>query len=521
MLIAVLLPVLAAPPAYAKTHIVSASIFKNDYALVTRRIDVPASGAVLLDVLPRSTLATLWFESSGGLQMRSITASDVIVERSSPIGDTLALLQANVGKKVTLTFSGNRPSVTGKVISVSTKITLLDEGGATGAYGTDNIVSMKVLEVAKTTSTAQFKKRVLRIVVTGNRGGGLYFSDLEPGLNWAPAYSLNITDRSKLKFTSRATIIDDLDPLENIEAKLVTGFPSALYSGESDPLVTIFGNYIPTQQPNVTKSVSGGQGYVPKGIDRVTYDPNDNSLIVRGTDEAIGAVGAPNPTGKAEGDLFFYRQLGVSLQPGERGYFILKEGEIDYIETYKWTGQDSIQGNTIRYNGPIGSAVDTSEVIHSLRFTNDTGQPLTTGPASIYRDHQLLGQGLLSYTSKGSVAEVKINDALDVHVEARDEETARDRVRRRLTVNTTADLITVKTTIEVQNFKDEAITLTARHPFTGEVSEAEAGKVTYDRTSAFALNRSGSIEWELNLPPGATKTVTFTLKAYVVTGSGT
>ena len=140
MLIAVLLPVLAAPPAYAKTHIVSASIFKNDYALVTRRIDVPASGAVLLDVLPRSTLATLWFESSGGLQMRSITASDVIVERSSPIGDTLALLQANVGKKVTLTFSGNRPSVTGKIISVSTKITLLDEGGATGAYGTDNIV---------------------------------------------------------------------------------------------------------------------------------------------------------------------------------------------------------------------------------------------------------------------------------------------------------------------------------------------------------------------------------------------
>ena len=517
MLIAALLSVLAAPQAFAKTHIVSASIFKNNYALVTRRIDVPASGTVLLDVLPHSTLATLWFESTSGLKMQSITASDVIVERSDPIGDALELLQANVGKRVTLEFSGQKPGVTGKVISVSPKIVLLDEGGATGAYQTQDIVRTKILDTAKTSTRVQLKKRVLRIVISGNRSGGLYFSDLEPGLNWAPAYALNITDRLKLKFTAKATIIDDLDPLEKIEANLVTGFPSALYSGELDPLVTF--PIIATQSQSYAKTnLSGGLGYLPQGINRITYDPTDNSLVVAGSD---GTVGAPNPTGRAEGDLFFYRQLDVSLQPGERGYFVLNQGEIDYTETYKWTGQDSIQGNTIRYTGPIGSAVDKSDVIHSLRFTNSTGQPLTSGPASIYRDQQLLGQGLLGYTPKGGVAEVKINNALDVHVEARDEETARDRDAKHLTVNTTADLITVKTTIEVQNFKDEAITLTARHPFTGEVIDGQGGTVTYDRTSAFALNRSGTIEWELNLPAGATKTVTFTLKAYVVTGSGT
>ena len=34
-------------------------------------------------------------------------------------------------------------------------------------------------------------------------------------------------------------------------------------------------------------NLTGGQGYVPQGIDRVTYDPTDNSLVVEGTDEAI------------------------------------------------------------------------------------------------------------------------------------------------------------------------------------------------------------------------------------------
>jgi general secretion pathway protein D len=34
-------------------------------------------------------------------------------------------------------------------------------------------------------------------------------------------------------------------------------------------------------------NLQGGQGFVPDGIDRITYDPTDNSLIVMGTDSAI------------------------------------------------------------------------------------------------------------------------------------------------------------------------------------------------------------------------------------------
>lgn len=34
-------------------------------------------------------------------------------------------------------------------------------------------------------------------------------------------------------------------------------------------------------------NLQGGQGFVPEGIDQITYDPTDNSLIVKGTDSAI------------------------------------------------------------------------------------------------------------------------------------------------------------------------------------------------------------------------------------------
>ncbi len=237
MLLAAMLPVLATPPAYAKTSIVSASIFKNNYALVTHRIDVPSSGVVWLDALPRSARATLWFESDGGLQMKSITATDVESDQAFSLGDNASLLLANIGKRVKLVFSDKTPSATGKVISVSEKTTVLNEAGSTGVYSTEHISSFKVLDAAKTTGVSRMRRRVLRIVVGGDREGSLYYTDLEPGLDWAPAYALDITDRSKLKFTSKATIIDELGPLSGIEDKLVTGFPSNLNVGELEPLV--------------------------------------------------------------------------------------------------------------------------------------------------------------------------------------------------------------------------------------------------------------------------------------------
>ncbi|MEX2243641.1 MAG: secretin N-terminal domain-containing protein [Fimbriimonadaceae bacterium] len=40
-------------------------------------------------------------------------------------------------------------------------------------------------------------------------------------------------------------------------------------------------------QAGSTQGLTGGSGFVPQGITSVAYDPTDNSLIVRGTDEAI------------------------------------------------------------------------------------------------------------------------------------------------------------------------------------------------------------------------------------------
>jgi general secretion pathway protein D len=41
------------------------------------------------------------------------------------------------------------------------------------------------------------------------------------------------------------------------------------------------------QQGGSVTQLQGGQGFVPEGITRVVFDPNDNSFIVQGTEEAI------------------------------------------------------------------------------------------------------------------------------------------------------------------------------------------------------------------------------------------
>jgi general secretion pathway protein D len=43
----------------------------------------------------------------------------------------------------------------------------------------------------------------------------------------------------------------------------------------------------PGQQGGGNVNLQGGQGFVPEGIDEITYDPTDNSFIVKGTDSAI------------------------------------------------------------------------------------------------------------------------------------------------------------------------------------------------------------------------------------------
>ena len=103
-----------------------------------------------------------------------------------------------------------------------------------------------------------------------------------------------------------------------------------------------------------------GQGLVPDTIDHISYDPTDNSLVLRGVDGQ-----AVNAAGEQLEDLFFYDLEKVSLKRGSRSYQYLYQFETPYKRTYSWDGQKG------------------SSIFNKIKFKNQTGKPISTAAASM------------------------------------------------------------------------------------------------------------------------------------------
>ena len=79
---------------------------------------------------------------------------------------------------------------------------------------------------------------VMKMRITAGRGAKLSIVSLERGLTWFPGYSLDISDSKKLRLVSKATILNDLADLPNIQVRLITGFPNVPFVGWWDPLTS-------------------------------------------------------------------------------------------------------------------------------------------------------------------------------------------------------------------------------------------------------------------------------------------
>ena len=66
------------------------------------------------------------------------------------------------------------------------------------------------------------------------------------------------------------------------------------------------------------------------------------------------------------------------------------------------------------------------KAIHNIRLTNTSKFPITTAPALILKDNQVLGQAMTTYTSIGGSLDLPITTAVDILVKKSDKETGRN-----------------------------------------------------------------------------------------------
>ncbi len=508
-------------PEPAKARLVGASLFKNGFAITQRVIDVPRPGTTTVLPVPQGAMGTLWFTPSEGTTLDSVVVeNETLAAGTQPAGSVEEILTLNVGRSVTLLIAEQGPParLTCKLVSVAGTIVVAETaGGNTRVIAKTAILGVEGKGLkSQSAAPRSTTRRVMRIRTLG-KPGRVAVVALERNLTWVPAYAVNLMpDGKNLTLVAKATVINDLEKLTNLDCKFVTGFPNLPYAETLDPLIAWYMG-APAPQGGFGGGFGGG-GFGNQSAGRsenrrgqVGYDPSDAAL----------AANAQAPNGEALGELFFYRRPGVSVDVGGRAAYTLFRTTTPYEAVYAWDIADPAPGQP-RFEPRIlpPNTPSPEEVWQTLRFVNNAKVPLTTGPATTFAEGEIIGQDALKYASPGQTAELRVTRSLDVSADYTEEEVGRERgfVKGR---NGNAeypifDRVTAKDTLSMVNRKRTAIKVRIRKAFTGEWIAGEGNPEV--KTTAAGLrqpNPTCSAEWIATVEPGATLKLTYTVRLLV------
>ncbi len=498
----------AAAPTPTGGRVVAASLFKNGYAVVVREIPV-TDGKATVGEVPRAALGTLWFVPAEGAQLRSVVSSVVKTKTPAPLSSLEEVLAANVGQSVQVAFATEDPALgkaqTGRIVSAEGQLLVLRTAAGTVALPKAAIRSvLSASGTLKWQKEVETTKRVVRIETQGAPTGKVLMVSLERGLLWAPSYALDASDPKRLRILCKATLVNDLTDLKQADLRLVTGFPNVPFAPFDEPLSAassdeVVAGLMRAGAPDLTRREGLLLSQNAVAADRMNLDA------------AFGS--APIAAGDQLEDLFFYRLPGVELNTGDRGLYYLLAAESDYEHLHTWDIADPMAGRP----EPERLPDEAGEVWNCLKFTNQSGLPWTTAPATVLQQGQILGQDTLRYTGRGAEALVRITKALDVRAQLREEETARERgAIRNSSGSPVFDKVTVKGTLSVKNAKADEIRLRIRKELTGEVEQAD-GNVRTTKTAKGLrdANPTARLEWNETLPAGGSLERSYTYTVLV------
>lgn len=466
-------------------RVTEVSLFQNGYAFVRREVDVTTSGEIRIDPLPQTVRGTFQFASTPGVTIQSVTVDEEAKAELATETTLDGLLALNKGRTITLILTDNR-TLEGQVVDASSSTTITFREGTRERILPRSLIREVLSEgsLAKNTERKTLV-RSLRIRYEATKPGKLMMRSLEPGAGWTPSYEATLLDDRNLRLTGRATVTNDLAEFENANTELVTGAPNIRYAGALDPLVAAI---VRTQKP-------GGSGLVGESIDFISYDPTDNSLVVRDPEPASPVPMRPmgQGLGTAE-ELFRHRLAPLTLGKGARAQLTLFEARTTYRELFTWD---------------VELSDDPQAFWRTIRFPNNSGRPLAAGAASAYRDEQLLGQDQLPATPVDAEAELRLTRAAEVRGEALEVETGRkqepaDPYRPR------TFRVTIQGYLRITNAKNKAVPVRIRRAFAGTMTEKDGAA---ERRSALSLRQRDpltELTWTLDIPAGQTKTLKYT-----------
>jgi len=435
------------------------TVFKDGHAFVLHAGKLPtdAQGDVQMDHLPMPVLGTFWpYCDEPGAKLSAVTASVRRVLTPRTALSIPELIEANPGAKVTVTEITGTPypaTIVGvptrsseeaeetsppnadPVLPVKGQVVLLRTASGTAAVPIARIQSIEFHGDPKAKLASEEFRNLLTLRLDWQGAhkpqasvGMMY---LQKGLRWIPGYRVTIDGKGTARITLQATLINELTDLKDVTAHLVIGVPSFDFRDTLDPMALQqtmaqlsayfqsdartpygFSNAIMSQSARMGERMGGMGGAVAPAPPQ----PRELGPEVAGTDRAE--------------DLFVFSVKRVTLRKGQRMVIPVAEYTAKYRDVYALqmpvAPPPEVRANVNgEQQAELARLLLAPKVEHRVRITNDGPHPFTTAPALLVQGERVLGQAMMTYTSRKGEVDLRVTTATDLRVKREETEKGR------------------------------------------------------------------------------------------------
>ncbi len=513
----------------AKTK--SISVFKNGLGYFVKEMKVNVNdGKYVFEKLPVNTgfeplsentirydntyapvnpvlFGTIWFAAPNNT-IKTVKAYDKKTEKPRPFKTMAEFIEANIGKTGNVKLSNFEKPFPAKILKVDGQLVILEKDSK---WMVTELIFISNFELNDQPVT-EFKDKDIQKTIelefeksASNQEIDVLY--MQKGITWAPNYLVELLDDSKARITLRASLLNDIEDIENAGLNFVVGVPSFKFSNIESPLLS---------HNSVANFLTGMTGYGPGSADLNIMSNARQGMITQAYDYA-----APSPAesysvsidNSQNEELFLYRMDGVSLKKGGRALYSIAQLNTDYENLYSV----ELPRNFNFFNAQTRND-HKNDVWRSIKFKNESKIPFTTGTCFITKLNngisEPVSQNELKYTPVGGSNEVKMTIAPDILVTDSEKET--DRAEKAKQYTYWYDEVTMEGKIEIKNYKDKDIKIKIYRTIDGELVKSNEDWESEQRLSYNdAKNKCNDVYWEIEVDANETNTITYTYKILV------
>ncbi|MBN1899402.1 MAG: hypothetical protein JW827_11545 [Spirochaetes bacterium] len=518
-----------------KTKARRLAVFKNGLGFFIRDGKVVfKNGLAVTEDVPLATLGSVWVGSPDkGVIFEEVIGYKEERKTNYEAVDIAELLKANIGKKAVITYGDK--TIEGKIKSVpddrtfpgdlqydfsgryvpqpqfkASSLVIIQTGDGIVALNKHSIAKVDFPSDVNEKYPAMEKAKKIKFKVSAkDKETRVSLSYLQKGISWIPSYLINIEDPERARITMKATVINDIEDMEDVDIYFVVGYPNFLYANILSPMA------MEEQINQFISSLESGRRDVRSYGHMANIMRQSASFESEeepgGIDFGYDAIkGMP---GESEEDLFLYKKQGVRLNRGERADYHIFSEKVEYKHIFKWDVPDTTMVDYSGYSRSQQSR-EREQVWHVIKLNNSTSYPWTTAPAFTVSGWKPLAQDMINYTPRGTKAELKLTVASDVKVDRKEYEIKRQRdlkIKYR-----TYDLVTIKGELSINNRKEKNVNMEITKTVTGQVIEtSHNGKSKKVAEALQGINSRSEIRWDTVIKAGKKEKIIYSYKVYI------